>query len=402
VVALAASSRGLTGEVSHIWSTLTNPNGVVGDKPGRLVDLSNSRPHYWSEALQVGEHHLLAGTGALGFATAQAQYTSGVWDLQHSHANHAHGFLFQTFSDFGLIGLVLSLALLGAWAVAAARPLGVRWAGRSARVPRPPPAGGEVAEGPASDDSADGAARGTGERIGYGGSAEQIGHPDAAEHIGHTDGAERIGMLTMLTIVVTFGLHSLIDWTWFIPATAVVGLACAGWLAGRGPLAAPVGRTARRRELLRSPSAAIAIASVVVIGLAAVWVTVQPLRSADATSAALAAAIRGDAATALTEARTAAAENPVSVEPLGVMAKVYVALGDQRAARRELADATSRQPSNPAVWDALGCYDLGQRNGTASAAELHRAVVLAPGNTALEADPAGFCGALSGDVLGGG
>ena len=37
----------------------------------------------------------------------------------------------------------------------------------------------------------------------------------------------------------------------------------------------------------RTPSAAIGIASIVVIALAAVWVTVQPLRSSDANSAAL-------------------------------------------------------------------------------------------------------------------
>ena len=356
VVALAGSSRGLTGEVSHIWSTLTNPNGVVSDKPGRLVDLSNSRPHYWSEALQIGEHHLVAGAGALGFATAQDQYTSGVWNSLHSKAGHAHGYLFQTFADFGLIGLLLSLALLAAWVIAAARPLGLRWPGSRRHAPRAPPTG--------------------------------------------RDSAERTGLLTMLAIVVTFGLHSLIDWTWFIPGTAIVGLGCAGWLAGRGPLEAPVGRIARRRELLRSPSAAIAIASVVVIALVAVWVTIQPLRSSEANSAALAAAIRGDAGTALTDARAAAAEDPVSVDPLNLMARIYAGLGNQPAARRELLDATSRQPSNPAVWEALGCYELGQHDPTASTGELHRAVLLEPGNTRLQADPPGYCATLPGAVLG--
>ena len=251
VVALATSSRGLTGEVSHIWNTLTNPNGAVGDKPGRLVDLSNSRPHYWSEALTIGEHHLLAGVGALGFATAQGKYAGGVWDALHAHVDHAHGYAFETFADFGLIGVLVSGALFVAWALATGRSLGIREPRRGPRTPRAP--------------------------------------PDPAR------GAERVGLLTLLAIAVTFGVHSLIDWTWFIPATAITGLLCAGWLAGRGPLAAPVGRLDRSRRLSRTPTAAVAIASIVVIALAAVWVTVQPLRSSEADSAALAAAIRGNA-----------------------------------------------------------------------------------------------------------
>ena len=46
----------------------------------------------------------------------------------------------------------------------------------------------------------------------------------------------------MLAVVVIFGVSSLIDWTWFIPGVTVPALVCAGWLAGRGPIAEPVGR----------------------------------------------------------------------------------------------------------------------------------------------------------------
>jgi O-antigen ligase len=351
VGALIASSRGFTGEVSHIWSTLTNPNSFVGDKPGRLVALSNTRPHYWSQALKIGEHHPLAGVGAAGFATAQAQYTSSAWNSLHSHVQHAHGYLPQTFADFGAVGLVLSLALLVAWALAAGRSLALRRAWSEIRSPRPPP---------------------------------------------DRRSAERTGLFTMLAIVVTFGLSSLIDWTWFIPATAIVGLACAGWLAGRGPLDAPVGRLDRSRQLSRTPTAAIGIASIVVIALAAVWVTVQPLRSANADSAALAAAIRGNAGAALTDARAAAADDPVSIEPLNLLSTIYAQLGDQQAARRQLVNATSRQPSNPAVWEQLGCYDLGQHRAGASTVDFRRALALDPSQTQMQTDPATFCAGFAG------
>ena len=321
VVALATSSRGLTGEVSHMWRTLTNPSGVVSDKPGRLVELANSRPHYWSEGLKVGEHHLLAGVGALGFATARARYSRDSWNVQH-----AHSYLIETFADFGLIGIFLSLALAVAWVIACARTLGVRG----------PPARPRLLRAP--------------------------------EHAG-----EFIGLLTMLAIVVTFVVHSLIDWTWFIPATAVAALACAGWLAGRGPLAQPVGRLSQRRRLASAPALVAVPAAIGALALIGVWATVQPLRSADADAAAITALTRGDTRTALTDAREAAARNPVAVEPLWELSAIYSAAGDLPAARRELVAAVSRQPSNPASWRRLGQFDLDQRHPRTALSALQRA-----------------------------
>ena len=40
------------------------------------------------------------------------------------------------------------------------------------------------------------------------------------------------------TGVVVFGVHSAIDWTWFVPGNVVPALLLAGWVAGRGPLRA--------------------------------------------------------------------------------------------------------------------------------------------------------------------
>jgi hypothetical protein len=351
VAALAASSRGLTGEVSHIWNNLTNPNGVVGDKPGRLVDLSNSRPHYWSLAIKLGEHHLLAGVGALGFATAQPSSPSPVWNAQHAHAVHAHGYLAETFADFGLLGLALSLALLVAWGAASARSLELR------RLRRP---------------------------------IASRAPPDGDGHA-NLRAAEWAGLVALLAVVITFGFHSLIDWTWFIPGTAVPALAGAGWLVGRGPLSEPVERLRRPRQLSHAPAAAGAAALVVVIAVVAVWVIVQPLRSSDAYSAALTAAYRGDATTALGAAHAAAAEDPVSVEPLFLLSVIYSRLGDPGAARQQLTQAISRQPSNPQTWQQLGCYDYGRRDPRAGS-ELRRLVALQSTDAEAESNPTAFCG----------
>ena len=120
IAGAAASSRGLTGQISHVWSELTStaPSSGVGNSPGRLAQLSNSRPLYWSEGLKVGEHSLLAGTGAGGFDTARTRYTTNPLEVAH-----AHSYAIETFADFGLIGIALSLALLIAWGAAVRRTL---------------------------------------------------------------------------------------------------------------------------------------------------------------------------------------------------------------------------------------------------------------------------------------
>ena len=354
--ALAASRRGFTGEISHIWQSLTNPNGKVGDQPGRLVNLSNSRSHYWSQAITLGEHHLLAGVGALGFATAQPSSSGPVWNPQHAHVVHAHGYLAETFADFGLLGLAISLGLLVAWGVATGRTLELG-APRRTRAPRGPPSG-DSASTPL---------------VAAGGSA-----------------AEPAGLIALLAVAVTFGIHSLIDWTWFIPGTAIPALACAGWLAGRGPLSAPIGRRPRSRRLRRAPGVAMAIAVTAVVAILAVWMIVQPLRSFDSYSAAETAAIDGNAAAALRQAHAAAVENPLAIDPLFLLSVIYNGLGNSTQARHELVLATSRQPSNPQTWQELGCYDYAH-HVPAAAAEFHRMLGLQPAAAPAIGDLATFC-----------
>jgi hypothetical protein len=321
VAALAASSRGLTGEISHLWRTVTSPNGGAGNNPRRLLTLSNNRTRYWSVGLKVGEHNLLAGTGALGFAVAHLRY-----DAQPTNVSHAHDFWIETFADLGLIGVAVGLVLFVAWAVAASRALGLRG---------PPAATGALAD-------------------------------------------ERAGLLTLATVVLVFGLHSLIDWPWFIPGCAVMALGCAGWLAGRGPLNTPVGRAEVRRRLTQSPGIGIASVAVVALVVAAAWGIVQPLRSADADGAAISALQRGDSGAALTDARRAAAANPLSLEPLYELSAIYQARLDPTAARAELADAVSLQPRNPSPWLALGTFDLDRGRPRQALIELERAVQLDP------------------------
>src|SRR5205823_11398643 len=127
VGAVAASSRGLTGTVSHAFNQLTSPNSSgAADVPGRLLATGSSRGRYWNEGLKVGEHAVLKGVGAGGVAIAHTRYA--VANAGGAFVTHAHSYPIETFADLGLIGVLLSLALLVSWGVAAMRAIGVtRW-----------------------------------------------------------------------------------------------------------------------------------------------------------------------------------------------------------------------------------------------------------------------------------
>jgi len=119
-----------------------------------------------------------------------------------------------------------------------------------------------------------------------------------------------------------------------------------------------------------------AVAALVAVAVLAAWAIWQPLRSADADSAAITAVSRGDTRSALTDARTAAARDPLAVEPLWELSAIYSAIGDRQTAREELLKAIMLQPENPATWQQLGFYDLLDHQPRAALAWLHQAQVL--------------------------
>ena len=113
-----------------------------------------------------------------------------------------------------------------------------------------------------------------------------------------------------------------------------------------------------RSRLGQSPGTALSITALLALSVVAIWVTVQPLRSSGQYAAAVGAISRGQTAVALTDARAAAASNPVSVDPRFLLSVIYTGLGNRAEARAQLLKAVSTQPSNPATWAHLGCYDV--------------------------------------------
>jgi uncharacterized membrane protein len=299
VGAVATSSRGLTGEISHAWTTLTSTRGGAANAPTRVLEFGSSRPLYWHEGLIVGSHALLKGVGASGYGTARLRYTSNP-----AKSDQAHSYIIETFADLGLIGVGISVALLVAWAVAAARPLAVRNRWSSLAV---------------------------------------------EQH------AERVGMVALAVVVLGFGIQSALDWTWFFPGVSVPVLLCAGWLAGRGPLAAPVGWLGPQRALLDRPGAVAIATGVAVVAIAGAWMQWQPQRSADQVVDALEASSNS---AAFGHARTAVASDPLAVEPRFQLASLYQSVHEASAARAQLEDAVQSQPQNPATWAQLGALEV--------------------------------------------
>ncbi len=319
------------------------------------------RARYWKEALEVFKAHPLLGSGANGFEAAHLRYLDANLEVKH-----AHGFVVQTLADLGLAGLALALALLGSWLVAMGRathPFNRRWSG-ALRRGGAKPAWRAMRRAP---------------------------YPP-----------ERIGMLCMLSVVVVFGVHSAIDWTWYVPGDACVALLCAGWLAGRGPLTAVDGAAtassangfalnagAPLPERLRAALASvdrvrIALASLALAAaLLLAWMQWQPLRSENASQQAE-SQLAAQPLQAVAKAEHALAIDPLSLKAVEVLAAAEEASGHDARARQTLDTAVRKQPSNPSSWLALADYDLAHGNPSAALRELQAAIYLNPESIAPE------------------
>jgi hypothetical protein len=324
---LATSQRGLTGSVSKAWHDLTNPSArVPANDPTRLTAIGSVRARYWDEALKIWRAHELTGVGAGGYRDARLRYRSDTLTVRH-----AHGYVVQTMADLGLLGLAVTLALLAAWLAAAGRTTGLWGPGR--RAPWTP---------------------------------------------------ERIGLLSLATIVLVFGVHSFVDWTWIVPGNAVPAMLCAGWLAGRGPLVAAEGRPVRGpwratlRETVHNPVQVAAALGLVVLVVAAVWTTWQPQRSVNATDAALEAVEANRLPEARADVSRARSADPLSTTPRYVAATIDQVSGDAAGARRLYQQAVRMQPSDPETWLRLAQFELDQGDARAALRALGPALYLDP------------------------
>ncbi len=332
LIALATAEGGVSGQVSKAWTQLTDPNAKTpANTPDRLTATSSVRARYWREALDIHATEKWLGSGAGAYATVRTRFRTDALTVRH-----AHGYVVQTLADLGWVGLIVSLLAAGAWLLAAARATGV-WPGDR----------------------------------------------------GLPYDAERIGMLTLVVVVLVFAVHSLVDWTWFVPANAGVAALCAGWVVGRGPLRArlehPDGAPGPRRSpwphasrLARlgrrvPPLRALAVLTVIAIALAASWTAYQPVRAVHAGDAAFERLDLGQPEAAAEIARIATERNPLSVDPLFELAAIEEARGRTQEAEATLERAVELQPANAETWRRLGRLRLSTLNDPKGALDAFQA-----------------------------
>jgi hypothetical protein len=320
LVVLAGKPGGVSGQVSKGWHQLTDVNATTpANTPNRLTATSSVRARYWDEALKIHARSKWVGTGAGSYAIARTRFRKDALAVRQ-----AHGYVVQTLSDLGWAGLAASLLAAVGWLVAAARATGLRRRDRG--LPWDP---------------------------------------------------ERIGLVALAVVVLIFAVHSLIDWTWFVPANAAAALLCAGWVAGRGPLAArlaaPVAapaavraawprpsRLERLRAVPRGPLLAAGL--VVALALVASWAAYQPVRAVHAGEVAYDRLDQGQPEAAAKIAELAVRRDPLSVDPLFELAAVQQARGALPAARAALEKAVHLQPGNAETWRRLGRLRLSALN----------------------------------------
>jgi tetratricopeptide (TPR) repeat protein len=333
LLALGNANGGIVGQVKDGWHKLTDVNAKTpANTPNRLTATSSVRARYWDEALRIYAHSKWVGTGAGSYVIARTRFRKDALSVRQ-----AHGYVVQTLSDLGWAGMAASLLAAIAWLVAAARSIGLRRRDRG--LPWDP---------------------------------------------------ERIGMVSLAAVALVFGVHSTIDWTWFVPANAAAALLAAGWVAGRGPLRArlgepapapapsepvllwpPRGRMSRLREIDRGPALGAVI--VVALALAAAWAAYQPVRALHADDAAYDRLGSGQPAAAESIARLAVKRDPLSVDPLFELATIESARGNLRGAQSALEQAVHLQPANAETWRRLGRLRLSALSDPKGALKAFRA-----------------------------
>ena len=155
-----------------------------------------------------GQHELL-GAGAGAYSQLRLHYR-----VNRGVVRHAHGYVVQVLSDLGWVGLGLSLLAAVAWLCGRDPRASASRAGRRCDCP---------------------------------------GTPNAS------------ALATLAVVVVVFGVHSAIDWTWYVPGNAVPMLICAGFVASRTTLRERLLRAvepaAERDPRMRGAAAALVVCS---------------------------------------------------------------------------------------------------------------------------------------------
>jgi hypothetical protein len=314
LIGVAASSRGLTGTVSHAWHSFTTARSSNPQDPNHLVSASSgNRWVWWHEAAGAFSARPVAGWGAGSFPTVHLLYRQDSLSVSQPH-NVPLQFLAET----GLIGTILGIGAYGLLFAA-----GV---GTARRRPA---------------------------------------------------GSERMLAAALVAGGVAYATHALYDWDWDFPGVTLPALVFLGVLAGARGVAAPATRLHGPGLGLRALALAASTLLLCMFALSAVMPDLAGSKASAALVAA-ASPSQARLQSALSTAQLATRLDPVSDEGLKAAATIATHLGRFASARSYLFDAIRRDPNDPGAWEQLADLELqlGNRRGLIRAA--NRSLALDP------------------------
>ncbi len=317
LMALAFSSRGLTGTVSHAWKTFTATQSATGNDPQRLLSAdSQNRWVWWKEAAGAFSDRPLGGWGSGSFSVVHLLYRRNDLSVQQPHSVPLQ-FLSETGIVGGILGLGALILLLRA-GVAAVR--------------RRPPGSGRLLAGAA------------------------------------------------LAGGLAYAIHSLYDWDWEIPAVTLPALLLLGALmSSRARVSVGPGNVAGGGAPLALRAAALAVLTLW-LGALALSVELPNLAAAKASAALLDASSTSPVALARARSTAAQASSldPLSDAGLRVLATVALHQGQPARARLYLQQAVERDPTDAPAWDQLSYVDALLRDSAGVSQAAQRVIALDP------------------------
>jgi O-antigen ligase len=183
---------------------------------------------------------------------------------------------------------------------------------------------------------------------------------------------EQAAGIALAIVLVTYLLHSLVDFDWDFVAVSGPFFLTLGVLLGRG-----VVREEPRPWLAPLP---VAVAVAIALSLLTPWFAQRD------TDAAIASLADGRPGQAYRHARDARSLNPLALEPIFWQALALEQLGDFQGERQLYIDAVRLQPLNWRAWLELGEFEVRQQDYPRAIPPLERAVQLDPHSTAPRAE----------------
>jgi O-Antigen ligase/Tetratricopeptide repeat len=316
VLAVALSSRGLTGTVSHAWHSFTTTRATSVYRPDRLLSVdSENRWVWWREAAGAFRDRPLAGWGAGSFGVVHLLYRRDTLTV-----NQPHSVPLQFLAETGVVGALLALVGLGLLLAAGVRA-----------VRRLPP------------------------------------------------GSPRLLAASLLAGAFAYAVHALYDWDWDIPGVTFPALLMLGVLvaARHPPPSTSVPRLGGWGAGPRALAMALLTLGLCSFALSAALPSLAATKAADAVVEAASSsptAVRDAQATAALASRL----DPLSDAGLRVEATLAIRRGNPDQARRYLLEAIARDPTDGQAWRELAFEELALGNTRDGLLALGRVLALDP------------------------